>query len=169
MYNLNWNKKFDPSATIEELKHIEEALNVKIPSVLFDLWVSCSGSWPPMRDDEKACYVVGADPYTNHIDTLAIFHGFSKPDFQSPTIDWLADLHSHKVKTCVAFGENGGSNFFLNYDNDPTRANPEIWDTYDEGETLEESWIPVAPNIETFFERLKTKSEAVALGIKFHS
>jgi len=161
---LQWNSEFDPETTDHELNQVEETLKVKIPLSLRELWTSFSCD-PPQRDGEDASYVVWVNQEKGALE-LAIFQGFCAPEINHPTLDWLADKYRIKPKTVLAFGLNGASPMFLNYDNDPTRSNPEIWDSYMEGFTLDESWRIIAPDFDTFLARLKTEKEAKQLGIE---
>jgi len=165
MHDLQWDQEFEPEATEHELDQIEEQLGIKIPVILRKYWSSYS-SVPPQRDGEDACYVVSKNHANGSFELTAIFLGFCPPSTYHPTLDWLLDKYSIKVSKVIPFALNGSSPIFLNYENDPTNSNPEIWNSDMEGFTLDESWQCIAPDIETLFSRLKTKKEALKLGIK---
>lgn len=165
MNDLEWNRKFPPETTFEELDKYESELQVKIPSVLRELWTTCSPTWAPMRSGEDASFlIVDSGKVVNKGSNIALFYGFCSPG-DNLAIDYLEDQHNIHLKRVIPFGHNGSSQLFLNYDNDPTGQNPEIWDTYLEGDTPEEAWRLVAPDISTFFSNLKTKTEAEELGV----
>ena len=156
-----------PKTNGDELDRYEAELEIKIPPVLRDLWTSCS-SWAPKRNGEEATFLLLPNPSGGAKNRIALFYGFCSPteDF---AIDWLNEKFDIEPKRVLAFGFNGSSSIFLNYDNDPTGANPEVWDSYMEGATLTESWRLVASDIGTFFSNLKTKKEVMELGVSFPS
>lgn len=166
MHDLQWDNEYDPEATEPELNQIEKQLGIKIPVVLKQYWTSYS-SETPQRDGDDACYVISRNAEKNSLECTAIFLGFCAPSTYHPTMDWLLDKYRIKLSTVIPFALNGSSPLFLNYDNDPTKSNPEIWNSDTEGFTLDESWRCIAPDIETLFLSLKTKNEAIELGIKF--
>lgn len=166
MYDLRWDTKYDPETTGQALDQIEAKLKVALPTTLRYLLTNYS-SLVPKRNGERAIYVVLKDQPNGSYKLVADFHGFCTPSIEHPTIDWLDSYFKIGAPKVVPFGTNGSSPLFLNYEGDATNSNPSVWDTYMEGETLEESWWLVAPDVDTFFSNLKTKKEAIALGIEF--
>jgi len=162
MCNLSWDQAAEPKADDAQLNKCESTLGIRIPEQLRELWTRVSYR-TPQRDGEDACYAVLQNSSDGKVVESATFLGFSEPDLDDPAISWLKGKYQIEPGKVIAFAYNGNSSIFLSYDNDPTNSNPEVWNTYTEGDSLEESWYFIAPDISSFFASLRTESEILEI------
>jgi len=162
MLDLSWDQEAEPKTNDAQLDKFESTLGIKIPGQLRQLWTRVSYR-TPQRDGEDACYAILQNSSDGKVVESATFLGFSEPDLDDPAISWLKGKYQIKPGKVIAFAYNGNSSIFLNYDNDPTNSNPEVWNSDTEGDSLEESWYLIAPDVSSFLASLRTESEILEL------
>jgi hypothetical protein len=82
--------------------------------------------------------------------------------------EYVADLFERPFPDVIPFAQLGAGGWTcLNYQNDPTRANPEVWEgDMETNATFEEFFHKVADSFDDFIEMLLPDDEIEALGFR---
>ena len=173
MSEYEWRSDFsfqEPGATEEQITALEARLGVRLPealrvgfqstkmaSVFKGGRYSDSGVTGPLALGGR---VLGSLSYLEPIDRI----GFHVQDIA----EYVEELYQRPFPDMIPFALLGAGGWTcLNYQNDPTRANPEVWEgDMETNATFEEFFHKVADSFDDFIDMLLPDDEIEALGFR---
>lgn len=157
----------DPGATPVEIEQMEQRLGVTFPRSLKDGYlVSNTAS---IFKDGKLCDEAISGPRAAGGEYKGFFQDLdpleSLPREQKGLQDWVDDVFERSIDDVIPFAALGGGGWTcLNYQNDPTRANPEIWQFDQNGTSFEDCFTKIADNFDHLIEMLVSEDDLERLG-----
>lgn len=172
MPTYEWRASYDNgwvAAEEAELIALERDWSVKLPAALKQGFKVAQPAciW---KSGMPCPYAINA-PASEGGDLIGVFHelhhiGSIRPTWEAHE-DYADDVYDLDFRHIVPFGFNGEASICLNYANDPTRANPEVWDFYTDLNSAEEGgFLKVADDFDTFIEMLVSDEEYTAMGFR---
>lgn len=171
MSNLfNWGSYLPnpaPAATQHDIREMEQMFNVRFPEALrLGYLVSNTAS---IFKDGKLCATAVSGPRATGGEYKGFFQDLdpleSLASEQEGLQDWVDDVFERSIDDVIPFAALGGGGWTcLNYQNDPTRANPEIWQFDQNGTSFEDCFTKVADNFDHLIEMLVSEDDLVRLG-----
>jgi cell wall assembly regulator SMI1 len=173
MPDYEWKSDYttvEPGATEREIASVEARLGVRFPETLrhgfkvarnaslFKQGQYCGGAVTgPVAGGGR---YVGSLSYLEPIDRIEA----EKTDMA----EYVADLYQRPFPDVIPFAQLGAGGWTcLNYQNDPTRANPEVWEgDMETNATFEDFFHKVADSFDDFIEMLLPDDEIEALGFR---
>lgn len=156
-----------PGSTQHELREMEKMFNVRFPKALrLGYLVSNIAS---IFIDGKLCATAVSGPRA----TGGEYKGFLQdldplermPREQKYLQDWVDDVYERSIDDVIPFvALDGGGWTCLNYQNDSTRANPEIWQFDTNGTSFDDCFTKVADNFDHLIEMLVAEDDLLRLG-----
>ena len=172
MPGYEWQASYDngwAAAEEFELIALERDWSVKLPSALRSGFRSAQPSsiW---KNGQHCPYAV-TGPVSEGGDLIGVFHELhhigSIRSIWNAHEDYADDVYGVDFTHIIPFGFNGEASICLNYANDPTRANPEVWDFYTDLDSAEEGgFLKVADNFVAFIEMLVSDQDYKAMGFR---
>jgi len=173
MMSFEWGSylsKPQPAATEDLISAVEAQLNVRFPeelrvgfktvghaSILKRGRFCSSGVTGPLAGGGR---ILGFMQYLEPIDRIEVE--------TRDIAEYVADLFERPFPDVIPFAQlPAGGWTCLNYQNDPTRANPEVWEGDMETNAIfEEFFHKVADSFDDFIEMLLPDDEIEALGFR---
>jgi SMI1 / KNR4 family (SUKH-1) len=83
-------------------------------------------------------------------------------------VEYVFDIYNRSIPDVIPFAQLGGGGWTcLNYQNDPTRANPEVWEgDMETNATFETFFHKIADSFDDFVDMLLPDDEIAALGFR---
>lgn len=173
MRNFEWGTYLTtplPAATEAQIVEVETRLGVRLPEELRRGYMTTGHASIIKRGKFCSSGVTGAlaqggrylgfMQYLEPIDRIA-FH-------RHDIAEYVDDLYERPFPDVIPFALLGAGGWTcLNYQNDPTRANPEIWEgDMETNATFETFFHKVADSFDDFVEMLLPDDEIAALGFR---
>ena len=173
MMSFTWGSylsKLQPAASEELISAVEARLNVRFPdelrlgyrtvghaSILKRGKFCSSGVTGPFAGGGR---ILGFMQYLEPIDRIEVE--------TRDIAEYVADLYERPFPDVIPFAQLGAGGWTcLNYQNDPTRANPEVWEgDMETNATFQEFFHKVADSFDDFIEMLLPDDEIEALGFR---
>jgi SMI1 / KNR4 family (SUKH-1) len=173
MQEFQWGSDFSnpqPGATNNQIEAVEARLGVRFPEVLreglkstsmasvFKRGKYCdSGVTAPFA---KGGRILGWLPSLERLDRIEIETKY--------IAEYVDDLYERPFPDVIPFAHlPAGGWTCLNYQNDPTRANPEIWEgNMETNATFETFFHKIADSFDDFIDMLLPDDEIAALGFR---
>ena len=160
----------EQGATEDQIASVEIRLGVSFPETLrqgfktvkhasiFKRGKHCdTGVTGPFAEGDRC---IGSITYLERIDRI----GFHVQDIA----EYVEELYQRPFPDMIPFALLGAGGWTcLNYQNDPTRANPEVWEgDMETNATFEEFFHKVADSFDDFIDMLLPDDEIEALGFR---
>lgn len=156
-----------PGRSIEQIEAMEQRLGVSFPmSLRAGFHVSDNAS---IFKNGKLCDEVVTGPKDKGGDSVGCFgylEGLGRIPHETRYLqDWVEDVFERELPDVFPFATLGGGGWTcLNYQNDPTRANPEIWQFDQNGTSFDDCFTKVADNFDDLIEMLVSEDDLIRLG-----
>ena len=104
--------------------------------------------------------IIGAMSFLEPIDRIEIE--------TQDIVEYVRDIYDRPLPDVIPFAQLGAGGWTcLNYQNDPTRANPEIWEgDMENNATFEDFFHKIADSFDDFIDMLLPDDEIAALGFR---
>ena len=147
----------DPAATPDEIATVEAELGVSLPQALRDGYLTDGDA--SIFKGGKRCSVAVTGPVREGGREVGFFQNLEPLTgivYQVRGLrEYVEDAYEQDLPDVIPFaGLGGGGWVCLNYRNDPTRANPEIWEFDQNGISFEDGFRKVADNFDHLIEML---------------
>lgn len=173
MQDYEWKSDYtlpEPGATEQQIVAVETKLGVRFPEALRQGFKAANTASVHKRG--KSCElaatgpvaeggrIVGVMSYLEPIDRIA-FHAHD-------IAEYVDDQYERPFPDVIPFALLGAGGWTcLNYQNDPTRANPEVWEgDMETNATFETFFKKVANSFDDFIDLLLPDDEIAALGFR---
>lgn len=173
MQDYEWKSDYtlpEPGATEQQIVAVETKLGVRFPEALRQGFKAANTASVHKRG--KSCElaatgpvaeggrIVGVMSYLEPIDRIA-FHAHD-------IAEYVDDQYERPFPDVIPFALLGAGGWTcLNYQNDPTRANPEVWEgDMETNATFETFFHKIADNFDDFIGMLLPDDEIAALGFR---
>mgnify|MGYP003375744019 CR=1 FL=1 len=173
MPDYEWKSDYttpEPGATEQQIAAVEAKLGVRFPEALRQGFKVARNT--SVFKHEKYCggavtgsvieggRYVGSLSYLEPIDRIA-FHAHD-------IAEYVDELYERPFPDVIPFALLGAGGWTcLNYQNDPTRANPEIWEgDMETNATFETFFHKIADSFDEFIDMLLPDDEIAALGFR---
>jgi len=163
-------EKPEPGATEEQITAVEERLGVKFPEALRQ-GLKAAGTVTVFKRG-KPCASGVTGPYADGGRILGFLQDLEPLDrIEKETKDiaeYVNNVYQRSFPNVVPIAILGAGGWTcLNYQNDPTRANPEVWEgDMETNATFEEFFHKVADSFDDFIDMLLPYDEIEALGFR---
>jgi hypothetical protein len=173
MQDFEWKSIYttpERGATEDEVASVEIRLGVRFPEILrqgfksvkyasiFKRGKHCdTGVTGPFAEGGRC---IGSITYLEALDRIEVETGYMA--------EYVADLYERPFPDVIPIAQLGAGGWTcLNYQNDPTRANPEVWEgDMETNATFEDFFHKVADSFDDFIEMLLPDDEIEALGFR---
>ena len=173
MPDYKWKSDYttsEPGATEQQITAVEAKLGVRFPEALRQGLKAVNTASVHKRG--KRCElavtgsvaeggrIIGVMSYLEPIDRIA-FHAHD-------IAEYVNELYERPFPDVIPFAQLGAGGWTcLNYQNDPTRANPEVWEgDMETNATFVTFFHKVADSFDEFIDMLRPDDEIAALGFK---
>lgn len=173
MQDYEWKSRYsivEPGISEARISHLERQLGVLFPPALRQGYLTAEGA--SIFKDGKSCDTAVTGPvaeggyYAGSFDYLDPFDQITREveDLQ----EYVDDLYERDIPDVIPFsGLGAGGWVCLNYQNDPTRANPEIWQAdMETNDSFETFFTKVADSFDHLIEMLVPDDELERLGFR---
>jgi hypothetical protein len=173
MPDYEWKSDYtmvEPGASEREIAAVEARLGVRFPEALRQGFKTARNASLFRRG--KYCGGAVTGPVAEggrYVGTLSYLEAIDRIEVETRDIaDYVADLYERPFPDVIPFAQLGAGGWTcLNYQNDPTRANPEVWEgDMETNATFEEFFHKVADSFDDFIEMLLPDDEIEALGFR---
>ena len=173
MQLYEWQRNFPnskPGATEEQIAAVEAELGVRFPAALRQGYKVASMASVFKRGKPCASGVTGPFPgggriigFMQYLERLDRILGETKD-----VAEYVAEQYQRSLPDVIPIAQLGAGGWTcLNYQNDPTRANPEVWEgDMETNATFEEFFHKVADSFDDFIDMLLPDDEIEALGFR---
>lgn len=156
-----------PGNSSEAIENMERRLNISFPASLREGYRFADNA--SIFKNGKRCEDVISGPKTaggNWMGSFSYLEGLGRIPHETRYLqDWVEDVFERELPDVFPFATLGGGGWTcLNYQNDPTRANPEIWQFDQNGTSFEDCFTKVADNFDDLIEMLVSEDDLVRLG-----
>lgn len=157
----------DPGATPVEIEEMERRLGVIFPhSLKAGYLVSNTAS---IFKNGKLCDEAISGPKAAGGEYKGFLQNLDPISYMPSQIeglnDWSEDVFEKAIPDTIPFATHfSGGWVCLNYQNDPTRAHPEIWQFDINGTSFDDCFTKVADNFDHFIEMLVSEDDLARFG-----
>ena len=172
MTDYEWNSFYStatPGEAPEDIAAVEAQLGVSFPEALRKGYLA-SGHASIFKGGKDCSYAV-TGPANQGGREVGFFQNLEPlegiPREASDLREWVDDVYERDIPDVIPFaGLGGGGWVCLNYQNDPTRANPEIWEFDQNGISFADSFRKVADSFDHLIEMLVDRETLKKLGFR---
>ena len=174
MQDYVWKSDYstpEPGATEQQIITIEAKFGVRFPEALRQGLKAAKTASVHKRN--KRCELAATGPVTEGGRLVAVMSGLEAIDRieieTQDIVEYVRDIYDNRpLPDVIPFAVLGGGGWTcLNYQNDPTRANPEIWEgDMENNATFEDFFHKVADSFDDFIDMLLPDDEIAALGFR---
>lgn len=173
MQEFQWAGDFShpqPGATNNQIEAVETRLGVRFPEALREGLKSISMASVYKRG--KYCGGGVSGPFAEggrYVGSLGHLEPIDRIEVETRYIvEYVDDQFERPFPDVIPFAQLGSGGWTcLNYQNDPTRANPEIWEgDMETNATFETFFHKIADSFDEFIDMLLPDDEIAALGFR---
>lgn len=157
----------DPGTSLETLEAMETQLGVSFPSALKQgHQVSETAS---IFKGGRSCDTAVTGPINQGGEVVGFFQNLEPISRMPRQIEglknWVDHAFEKEIHDVIPFADHSSGGWVcLNYQNSPTRTNPEIWQFDINGTSFEDCFTKVADNFDHLIEMLVSEDDLVRLG-----
>lgn len=173
MQDYEWKSDYtlpEPGANEQQIVAVEAKLGVRFPEALRQGFKAANTASVHKRG--KSCELAATGPIAEGgriIGVMSHLEPIDRIEVETrDLVEYVFDIYDRSIPDVIPFAQLGSGGWTcLNYQNDPTRANPEVWEgDMETNATFETFFHKIADSFDDFIDMLLPDDEIAALGFR---